>query len=285
MVEFMSIQQIAPFALNGLWHQMSVEISRGRSSPWFVEMGPQLRGGVAPGDALQGKHVAMISDTELPSPDGTLVKGRWLAMPSKRRPGDIGECKRACVGCDDYPQLSASGLSTGTLCSIDVGMDNGMGFVYRIHKTKDEQSVNFDGATYMGSEWQINIHDTTTGGFYVLARVILEGNAAHNGIRNFAATHQHLGCAPCDAYYQATRVTGPFILQPKNVHAHLYADYQLQQKVGTQCAMHRVSGLGGYSILYESGPTVWPAKTVRDKKQLIYQCDKSDLNPSWKSHR
>jgi len=286
MIEFLSVHQMAPFSLNGIWYKMRFEISRNSGKPWFVEAGPQVRGGVGPGEALQGKHVALFSDTELPSPDGQLVKGRWLALPSTRRPGDIGSCKRTCVGCEDFPQLAASGLSTGVLCSIDVGMDNNMGFVYRIHKSKDDQRVNYDGSEYMGTEWQINIHDTTTGGFYVLARVILEGNAAHNGIRNFASTHQHLGCSPCDAYYQATRVTGPFVLQPKNQHNHLSMKYDLQKSVGQNCAMHRVAGLGGYTVLYESGPTVWPQHVGRDEEKGVYQCNSKGQgqgNRTWRT--
>lgn len=270
MIEYPSVHQLAPFSANGVFYRMKFEIGRPSGNGYVGCMGPQVRGGVTLGDALNGRHHFEVRDTQMPSPDGVLVRGRWLALPGRRRPGDIGLCKRACLGCDQYPHLLSSGLASGTVCGVDVGVMNSQAFVYRFFQSVPEAEVEFDGAIYRGTEWEVNVRDTSTGAFYTLGRVVLEGHSKNIGMVGFAASHEHLGCAPCDAYYQAARVTGPFILVPQGVHRISRCDVDI--KATPECGLSRVVGLGGLSLLYESGPGVWPAST---NHSTVFKCNTS----------
>jgi len=272
MIEFIRIEQLKPYSLNGVRYELNFALlqpagggegckpgDEGGIATWRGHVGPQVAGGVPHISALNGRHRLEIRDTAWPNPDGSYVRGRWLVFPSSRSDGVVGNCRRECIGCDTYPQLLASGLSTGIACTIDLGIKNEMAFVYRVRLSKDRAEVWYDGNTYMGSEWQVDVHDTTNGEYYILARVVLEGTSSKIGISSVYGTYRHLGCSPCDAYYAAVRVTGPFVLRPKKIMTIEEAEFvplEPPKSNGSYCKRHRVSGLGGYSLLYESGPGV-----------------------------
>eukprot|EP00929_Paragymnodinium_shiwhaense_P065330 TRINITY_DN32762_c0_g1_i3.p1 TRINITY_DN32762_c0_g1~~TRINITY_DN32762_c0_g1_i3.p1 ORF type:complete len:421 (+),score=42.82 TRINITY_DN32762_c0_g1_i3:108-1370(+) len=130
-VEFRNIRQVAEYPLNGISYKIEFVISRSGGAGFLGSMGPEARGGVAAG-ALNGKHYLEIRDTAMPSPDGSVVHGRRLVLPSKRRSGQLGSCKRACLGCEDFPQVKGVGMSSGVVCSFEEGVDNGESFVYRL---------------------------------------------------------------------------------------------------------------------------------------------------------
>jgi len=284
MVEFPNVQQLAPFSENGIFHKMQFEVSRMRGPGFGGYMGPQVHGGVGPGEALPGLHTFIVRDTRLPSPDGLLVRDRWLAVPGTKNPGDIGTCRRTCVDCEKHPEIMASGLDTGVMCTVDVGIMDGQAFVYQLRQSKGAQTVlHADRATaspesleYKGSEWVVTVRDTSTGAYYEVGRVVLEGTSADDGIKGFSAEHAHIGCSPCDAYFQAARVTGPFILSP-GMHqittCHSGPAWESAEHARySRCDLHRVVGLGGYTLLYESGPGVWPASTKKDMAK-VYACN------------
>eukprot|EP00929_Paragymnodinium_shiwhaense_P012903 TRINITY_DN120780_c0_g1_i1.p1 TRINITY_DN120780_c0_g1~~TRINITY_DN120780_c0_g1_i1.p1 ORF type:complete len:585 (-),score=119.76 TRINITY_DN120780_c0_g1_i1:23-1777(-) len=270
-VELSSISQLAPFSMNGIQYKMNFNIMRAPDSNAFRGVvGPVVRGGAADGESLAGQHYLEVKDTQLPSPDGMLVRGRWLALPGARKSGDLGSCVRACVGCDNYPQLRSSGLTTGVACKLDVGVDDGHGFVYRIRQSKAAAQVQFEGVQYDGAEWEVTVRDTVTEAYYVLGRVLLEGASEDVGIATFTATHEHLGCAPCDAYFQAVRVNGPYVLQPSRQHIMRSCEITAGAESGALCKLHRAVSLGGLTVLYESGPSVWPKAPMTGR--AIYKC-------------
>lgn len=271
-VEMSSVSQIAPFSMNGIHYKMNFEIQRTPKSQAFKGfVGPLARGGVAAEDSLYGQHYLQVKDTQLPSPDGMLVRGRWLALPGERVSGDIGSCVRSCVECDNYPQLRSSGLTTGVVCTVDVGIVDESSFVYRLRQSKPETSMAFQGSKYDGSEWEVTVRDVSTDAYYVVGRFFLEGASSTSGISSFMATHEHLGCAPCDAYFQSVRTAGPFVLNPKKQHflkdAAVSAPATAQGEGGL-CKLHRVVSLRGLTLLYQSGPAVWPKKALNGSKIL-----------------
>eukprot|EP00929_Paragymnodinium_shiwhaense_P001926 TRINITY_DN10212_c1_g1_i2.p1 TRINITY_DN10212_c1_g1~~TRINITY_DN10212_c1_g1_i2.p1 ORF type:complete len:458 (+),score=70.32 TRINITY_DN10212_c1_g1_i2:474-1847(+) len=256
VLEFPSVDSLAPLPTNGLSHRWHFTIGRPDGPGFAGSMGPQVRGGVGKGEALFGEHGFEIKDTVPPAPDGSLVRGRWLALPGERRSGDIGSCSRKCVGCEDYPQLEGARLATGLVCKIDIAIGSGSSFVYRLRQSSESVPVLHDGDTYYGAQWDVNIHDASSGAFFVLGRVVLEGTSKANGVISFSSRHEPLGCLPCDAAFQAVRTAGPFIMVPKDVHSIKKCDVQLERTGGQGCAMQRVVGLGGLTLLYESGPGV-----------------------------
>jgi hypothetical protein len=276
MVQLLNVHQLAPFSLNGIYHKMTFKLGLpGVGGAAFVgSMGPQVHGGSNPGDTLPGRHFFEIQDTALPSaPGARIAEGRWLALPSTKRPGDIGTCKRACVGCAANPELMTAGSSSGVDCGLSVAVQDGSAFVYRIHKSSDEETTEYDGVIYAGPEWVINVRDMNTGSVYTIGRFITEGFGPQHGIVDFSSSHEHLGCAPCDAYYQATRVTGPFVLRPAGVHYIQTAETAHPRETDTKdtCRMQRAVGLGGLGLLYESGPTVQAAERG-SAPSTVYSC-------------
>jgi hypothetical protein len=292
VVEFDSVDQVRPFSLNGVQHHAMVRIATKAVPPPLVksddpnckskvpsfkaEVGPQAYGGSYGADSMNGQHVFAIMDTILPAPDGSYVKGRWLALPTKKAPGHIGTCRRHCIHCDEYPELSEAGQSTGTICVAPVSITNRMKFAYRLYLKKGTSTVLYDGAPFMGAEWEVQIHDATTGSNYPIGSILLEGTSNKSGIADISGEHKPVGCAPCDAYYHAVQTTGPFILSPRGKHELQNAveeppDWKTDHD--RTCFSNRVISLGGFSLLYESGPGVKQAPRKNATEPLsLFNC-------------
>eukprot|EP00928_Gymnodinium_smaydae_P033808 TRINITY_DN24112_c0_g2_i2.p1 TRINITY_DN24112_c0_g2~~TRINITY_DN24112_c0_g2_i2.p1 ORF type:complete len:594 (+),score=159.31 TRINITY_DN24112_c0_g2_i2:178-1959(+) len=284
MVEFPKVTGVAPYTLNGIQHKINFDIGRkprgGRASPWRGYMATRLRGGAAPGEALPGQHIFTILDTEPPNLDGSVVKGRWLALPGRRVGGDVGVCKRACIECEDDPKLLAAGYANGAVCVLDVTVQNNQGFLYRLRQSSDGRSAAYAGGDYRGSEFELQVRDANNGNFYNVGRIVLEGNGPDHGVAFLDSRLEHLGCAPCDAYYQAVKVTGPFVLSPAGEHQIVSASsVDLRENgEGEDCGLKRVASLGGLTVMYESGPGVWPTE-MGAKEKGLYTCPLEEKDP------
>jgi hypothetical protein len=276
VLELQSINQMKPYTLNGIHHRMRFTIhSDIRAAGDFVgEMGPQIMGGARPNDMMSGVHVFSVMDTQFPVVDGGgRSPGRWLALPGKHHPGVVGTCRRHCINCDDlHPQHMIAGHSTGTICTANVKVDSFGTYVYRLVQREGTRKVEYDAATYIGAEWEVRIMEQSSGVVWVLGTIVTEGTSNMSGITHFSATHEHLGCSPCDAYYQAIRATGPFILNPRGAHEIARAIEETPMRSDDQiCSKRRAIGLGGYTILYESGPGV--VEEPWRENMTVYRCN------------
>jgi hypothetical protein len=289
IVEMMSIHQIKPFSANGIHHRMRFAIqSDHRAAADFTgEMGLKVLGGQEARNMVNGVHVFALMDTERPYANGTIhnfvpysgyERGRRLALPGKHVPGNLGTCRRHCINCDDVdPQNLIAGWSTGTICTANIKLDPNSKFVYRLVQRGYTQ-VEYDAAKYFGVEWEVRIAEQSTGAAYTLGSIVTEGTWNKSGITDFFTVHEHLGCAPCDAYYQSVRTTGPFILNPRGAHSLMKATETSPLRTQDQdCDMKRVFGLGGSTILYESGPGVKEASRLGDR--VIFDCPISTSGP------
>lgn len=272
-VQMRSILQIKPYSLNGIHPRTTFTITSshtGFGKHFHGEMGAKVRGGSAANGILEGQHVFQIMDSKMPSAQW---KGTWKALPGAGKPGRIGTCRRHCINCEDRPQWIEEGLSTGTICTASVLLTENHEFVYRLRKAAPIAEAHYDAHTYMGSEWEVVVTEPVSGNLYVLGSIIVEGSGHASGLTAVGAVNEHLGCAPCDAYYQAVRFTGPFIMHPRGVHQVVHAAVKRPPSFGRTCFMSRAVGLGGLGVLLESGPGVWPAYLDREPPPSVHDGD------------
>jgi hypothetical protein len=240
-------------------------------------MGPEVQGGPrASGSDFQGFHVFEIEDTEEPSHssncDAANPTGRWLAIPGELRAGETFHCERFCKS--SHPCNCER--NTGMRCTAGIAMSSSQLFSYRIRSVAESATGTLDGNSYVGTEWEVTAKDLTQDSVVMtVGRVILAGNSATYGIKDLRQSHEHMGCVPCDLFYESTVVTGPFIEDPVGVHVIRSADGQPPQLTSESCELFRVSSLGGFSVRFESGPGLWPPFEVND---TIFTCSHSGTN-------
>merc|ERR1712125_288584 len=240
----------------------------GELKPFGGYLGPQIKG------RSGGQHLYSVWDTHRPNVDGSSVPGRRLAVPAS----DPGSCVRNCQDCGLHPELALAGLTSGTQCKLPADMREGQAFVYRIRMSNASATSLFDGTTYHGTEWEVTVTDLQNGFTFVLGRVVLTGDTASEGIEVWKNFHEHIGCTPCDAFYEKTTVTGPWILEPKDVH-EVKAGFVEPLNPATSCRHYRVTSLSGLSVGIETGPGVAPHANEADRAPL-FECDAYQLPPN-----
>jgi hypothetical protein len=240
-------------------------------------MGPEVIGGPrGSGSDFMGRHVFEVADTEEPSHsdncDAVNPPGRWLAIPGEIRAGETFTCKRICK--ESHP--CKCGRNTHMRCSAGIAMASSQIFSYRLRSIAESATGSLGGNSYVGTEWEVTAEDLTqTSPVMVVGRVILAGNAAIYGIKSLRQSHQHLGCVPCDLFYESTITAGPFIMDPVGVHALRSADGIPPALTSESCELFRISAIGGYTVKFETGPGLWPPFQVND---TIFTCSHSGEN-------
>lgn len=151
----------------------------------------------------------------------------------------------------------------------------GQAFTYRLRMSNPEAESELDGKTYRGAEWELSVRDGNGDNEFVLGRVLLEGDTANEGIDRWRNFHEHIGCTPCDAFYEKTTVQGPSILQPEGVHRIKRGFVQGIPSKFT-CRLHReVARDDGLTIQMETGPGVTPApETDEPDGGTLFRCTK-----------
>merc|ERR1712232_927332 len=115
---------------------------------------------------------------------------------------------------------NAADHTTGVQCKMLYdGTPEGSAFSYRLRMSKEQATTSFANKDYKGTEWEVSVIDLNdpTAGPQVIGRVLLEDDAGSQGIASFKNFHEHIACTPCDAYYESTTITGPFVLEPPGV--------------------------------------------------------------------
>jgi len=269
-IEWSSVARMRKYGANGIYQAMRFIWAKkaGELKRFGGYMGPQIKGDHG------GNHLYSVWDTHKPNVDGSSVLGRRLAVPAS----DPGACVRNCQDCGLHPELAAASLTTGTQCILPADMQEGQAFVYRIRMSNPSATSLFDGKTYRGTEWEVTVTDIQNGSAFVLGRVVLEGDTTSEGIEVWKNFHEHLGCTPCDAFYEKTTVTGPWILEPKGVH-EVKEGVVEPLDASTSCRHYRVTSLSGLSLSIETGPGVTPHANEGDRAQL-FECDAYRLPPN-----
>jgi len=221
-------------------------------------MGPQIW----PHD-LKGRHLFSMWDTAKPS-----ESGRRLAIPAS----EPGSCTRNCNDCglEDLRHFRAAGLTTGTKCiSAYVEKVEGQAFVYRIRMSNATAEAQYDGTVYHGTEWEVEVLDLGKQTKFVLGRVLLQDDTGSEGIDTWKNFHEHIGCTPCDAFYEKTTIHGPFIINPSGLHT-ITAGYTHGLNAKYTCRLHREVALGDLGVQMETGPGVTPASGDTQKSKLFH---------------
>jgi len=238
-------------------------------------MGPEVMGGPRQaGSDFQGLHVFEVEDTEEPSHSEDCAAlnpaGRWLAIPGAGKMGETWNCQRICKS----THTCHCGRKTHVRCTASIAMSTSQLFVYRVRMTSKSAVTTFEGSTYTGTEWEVSAQDLSHKnlageGHMTVGRVILVGNADVYGIKTMSQAHEHIGCVPCDMFYESTVVSGPFVQDPVGVHAIRSAEGGAPPLTAHSCELFRMSSLGGFAVKFETGPGLWPPFEVND---TIFTC-------------
>lgn len=240
-------------------------------------MGPEVQGGPrGSGSDFQGLHVFEVADTEEPSHssncDAANPPGRWLAIPGELRAGETFKCERVCKS----SHACNCGRHTHMRCTAGIAMSSNQLFAYRIRSIAESATGTLDGNSYVGTEWEVTAEDLSQASpVMTVGRVILAGNSAVYGIKAMRQSHQHIGCVPCDLFYESTIISGPFINDPVGVHVIRSADGTPPPLTSESCELFRMSAIGGFAIKFETGPGLWPPFEVND---TIFTCSHSSTN-------
>jgi hypothetical protein len=253
-------------------------------------MGPEIMGkDQADNSDFNGKHVFEIEDTVHPSSstncNAVNPEGRWIAMEGAHKDGDNFNCQRVCRQYNSLGELNCHcDRTTHLRCEADMAMGSGQVMRYEIRRTHTNQTVSYNNATRTGVEWEVlakdiknNIPEVTVG------RVVLEGEGSEYGIKGLKQSHQHMGCTPCDLFYESATVTGPFITEPAGVHAVRSADTEPPVITSTSCELFRTSSYNepgttnsyGTTLHFETGPGLWPSSQTAT---TLFTCTSASSN-------
>jgi hypothetical protein len=130
-------------------------------------------------------------------------------------------CHRHCLDCGLHPGWHNT---SGTQCSVtlDDGIADGESFKFRLYRaaaygsTLTPPAADGCGLSYTGSIWQLDAVRFDPSGTevktYTVGKVFLE--ETQGGIVRFSAFHEHIGCTPCDAFFESEVRRGPWINAP-----------------------------------------------------------------------
>lgn len=259
----------------GLRHKFMFTISsnakddKGEVQNFEGWMGPEAFGTPhSSNPVFHGMHVFELADTRdysrFSKCEEENPKGRWYAIPGDLRAGETFTCKRICK----VPPCTC-GRNTAMRCWAKMTMTSSQLFEYRIRKVADADQGILESNVFMGAKWEVYATDVTqkvdsNTRMTVVGRVILAGNSEKNGIVKLWQSHEHIGCVPCDLFYESTIVSGPFIQHPVGVHVVRSAKASPPSLTAESCELFRISSLGGLHVMFETGPGMWPPFEVND---------------------
>merc|ERR1711871_1620267 len=123
-------------------------------------------------------------------------------------------CHRHCLDCGLHPGWHNT---TGTQCSLPWSISEGDAFQFRFFQSANGTTLDDPsgfGFMYTGSEWtltatKLNEKDAQP---IVVGRMFFEDT--FEGISSLGAFHEHIGCTPCDAFYESEVRRGPWVRSP-----------------------------------------------------------------------
>ena len=133
-------------------------------------------------------------------------------------------CYRHCLDCGLHKGWHNT---TGVQCHVQMpNLKDGDVLRFRLRRV--ENNATFDdptqglGLTYKGSVWELTARQITVGveeeeersaaPSFVVGRMFWE--RTYSGITRFGAFHEHIGCCPCEAFYESEVRTGPWVTSP-----------------------------------------------------------------------
>jgi hypothetical protein len=265
-VEWKHVSRLSEYGKNGLFQAFRFFMAKPATGvkSFSGYTGPQIT-------ATTRTHLFSIWDTYN---DPTNAERR-LALPA----ADPGHCKRNCNDCGLHPGVYDT---TGTQCKLDFQDGHSdASYFYRLRMSNPDASVSYNDVTYSGTEWEVTVttERESSRETIVVGRMLLQGDASTSGIEVYKSFHEHIGCTSCDAFYEQTIVTGPFILEPQGIHTVTAGSVEpLDSKY--LCRLHREVHLGGLKVSLETGPGVDPGVDDTSLTKLFDSCDYTDVDTS-----
>jgi hypothetical protein len=194
---------------------------------------------------------------------------RRVALPA----ADPGHCKRNCNDCGLHPGVYET---TGVQCKLPVSKQDysaDVSYLYRLRMSNKDASVTYNDEVYKGTEWEVTVAidrgSSAPAETIVLGRVLLQGDTPTTGISTYKSFHEHLGCTACDAFYEQTIVTGPFMLEGN----HKVVSGSVEPlKSQYQCRRHREYHIDGLAVSIETGPGIEGVDNMQGTTKLFDNC-------------
>ncbi len=216
---YTSTQQLKAYGKNGIFASQPIHTADGPSGYFGSQVTPS-KGTLlfSLWDAQLDKHPNSSTlarcDSGVAGPNRTwcLHKHSFPLSPN---------CHRHCLDCGLHPGWHNT---SGTQCSVtlDDGIADGESFKFRLYRaaaygsTLTPPVADGCGLSYTGSIWQLDAVRFDPSGAevktYTVGKVFLE--ETHGGIVRFSAFHEHIGCTPCDAFFESEVRRGPWINAP-----------------------------------------------------------------------
>jgi hypothetical protein len=127
-------------------------------------------------------------------------------------------CTRHCLDCGLHKGWHNT---TGVQCHVPMRLADGDRLVFRLRRVVPNATFSDAqqglGLLYLGSEWELTARHVVGGdegaaSDVVVGRMFWEGT--YHGISRFGAFHEHIGCCPCDAFFESEVRTGPWVSGP-----------------------------------------------------------------------
>ena len=123
-------------------------------------------------------------------------------------------CQRHCLDCGLHPGWHNT---TGVQCSVPMHVRSNDTIVFNLTRIATNQTlINPLGMElhYVGDIWELIATNKTSMKVTNVGKMFLED--VHVGLTRFGAFHEHIGCVPCDSFYESETRVGPFAIQPGN---------------------------------------------------------------------
>eukprot|EP00041_Stephanoeca_diplocostata_P018679 m.393369 g.393369 ORF g.393369 m.393369 type:complete len:340 (+) comp21087_c1_seq21:223-1242(+) len=179
-------------------------------------------------------------------------------------------CRRHCLDCGLHPGWHNT---TGTQCSVSVPIGDGTGFMFRLRQVNPNTTYtdpnDSNHVVYSGSIWNLTVVPGTPtqprhtrvaeSDAILLGSVFFE--RTFGLVDRLGAFHEHIGCTPCDAFFEGERRFGLTVNAPDT---RTTSAITFNPPTTAECQLYNVkqaplpSGLP--SVVITTGPGTHPTR-------------------------
>ena len=127
----------------------------------------------------------------------------------------VSSCHRNCNDCGLHPGWHNT---TGTQCSVHMELSEGDHIIFRLWQSSPNSTLQNPlgmGLNYHGAEWTLTAtNKSNPTQIWTVGKMLLEDS--YGGLTRFSAFHEHIGCTPCNEFYESEIRVGPYKIQPGN---------------------------------------------------------------------
>lgn len=154
-------------------------------------------------------------------------------------------CYRHCLDCGLHPGWRNT---TGTQCSIKLPITTGDSFRFRLHRAEVNVTYPFDGHMYKGDVYALEVTRGPSIQTFNVGRIFFEDGDG-GGVTRLGAFHEHIGCTPCNAFFESEERTGPWF--PDSNKRDVSINFT---RPTAECRLFNVIIKDGPSAIFRTGP-------------------------------